>query len=620
MVSLHSSRLRVAVGACALLLAPSALAQFNNQWLTLSQNDNVIKDSAGNPSAAILNDVDEKDYGIGDLDRDGWDDLVIVRKTPNSFIGKRTKYLLMNEFGTLRDRTTQYATASLTVGDTGFNRVTDSRDVELVDLNGDGFLDVIYCSTDLQVEVVNAAKVYTHPRVYMNLGRDANDNWLGLRHEDSRIPQLKTTGGVNGDLRFCDLTTGDFDKDGDLDLYFVDYDTDENNHNENPAQDLNDCYLTNVGLNTATFVEDTLSHMTQSMRDSQFGTECKAVDVNGDGRLDIAKISTLMGDDRAEVIFNDSSAALPNGNGQFDVHQTTTTSGLNQVYTMDFGDLNNDGRIDIAIGDDTSADGYKFNTGSGGPGGSTTWTTLIQFSHLTGSSAQGFPGQMYVRDYNNDGWNDVFVSDVDLDLLGCTRRTQIFHNMGGTPGATNIVIREEKELSGSGGWTGAVGFSTNYPKGVFDIGNIDIDNDGDIDVVLGMCNGTDVWFNQTWFNQPTIGQGGVGDGNIVVGGPALATGKTGTMKITHGPVNGSALLLVSIANSPVSAFGGVLHAFPILFTINLPLDADGKVSFPVPGGSGPLSVYVQALLLKPFAASVADITDITNCVRIDLQP
>ena len=90
-----------------------------------------------------LADNQEKDFAWGDLDRDGWTDLVVVRKRKNLLLGKRVNVLLMNEGGTLVDRTAQFASATDVPGDMGFLTPTSDRDVAIVDVNGDGWDDVV---------------------------------------------------------------------------------------------------------------------------------------------------------------------------------------------------------------------------------------------------------------------------------------------------------------------------------------------------------------------------------------------------------------------------------------------------------------------------------------------
>ena len=95
--------------------------------------------------------------------------------------GALTDVLLLNEAGQLVDRTGEFAPEFLTTP-------TDARDALLVDLDGDGWLDVIVCNTFGQ-----------QPVCYRNLGANLEGYWLGLRNESAtRLPMLTIP-----DLQFC---------------------------------------------------------------------------------------------------------------------------------------------------------------------------------------------------------------------------------------------------------------------------------------------------------------------------------------------------------------------------------------------------------------------------------
>jgi len=57
-------------------------------------------------------DNEEKDISVGDLNNDGWDDVVVVRKEPFSIQNAAAKsdLLLMNIDGVLTDQTNLYTT------------------------------------------------------------------------------------------------------------------------------------------------------------------------------------------------------------------------------------------------------------------------------------------------------------------------------------------------------------------------------------------------------------------------------------------------------------------------------------------------------------------------------
>ncbi len=100
-----------------------------------------------NPSIPVndllgKDDPEEKDYAWGDVDMDGDIDLVVVRKFPGSNSTGKVNRLFMNEGGVLIDRTSLYATAA-TDGGNGFDDLTADRDVALIDVDGDGNINIL---------------------------------------------------------------------------------------------------------------------------------------------------------------------------------------------------------------------------------------------------------------------------------------------------------------------------------------------------------------------------------------------------------------------------------------------------------------------------------------------
>ncbi|MCH8343880.1 MAG: VCBS repeat-containing protein [Planctomycetes bacterium] len=144
--------------------------------------------------AVGADDVQEKDYAWGDVDQDGDIDLVVVRKQIGSTAGRRPNVLFMNEWiaeghainGVLVDRTEQYA-SDADDGGLGFLDETNDRDVALVDVNGDGWLDIVTAVAHGQ----GLPKTISHPRVYINKANDEMGDWLGFRYEEARIPPIR---------------------------------------------------------------------------------------------------------------------------------------------------------------------------------------------------------------------------------------------------------------------------------------------------------------------------------------------------------------------------------------------------------------------------------------------
>lgn len=438
--------------AC-LLVAGSASAQ----WVNFA-NETSTRLSA-TPSLGS-GDVQEKDYAWDDIDQDGDIDLISVRKSPFTSTGRFPNVLFMNEGGALVDRTTQYASASNVAGSQGFLDLTNDRDVAIVDLDGDGWKDVVTATTLSG----SFGKYISHPRVYINRGNDGAGAWLGLLFDDeNRTPTMPA------EPRFCSVSAGDIDGDGDQDLYFGDY-----QQGGTRAVDVNDRLYINDG--NGYFTDESAARMSVEMLESSFGMATAIADFNGDGKMDIMKDDALNAPQGVSISYNNTTTE-----GFFGSYAMAYN---NAPYHINTGDLNNDGLIDFVTSDD-GQDRYSLNTGPNAQG--ISQFTELAYSYSGGSSDDGFGSNNLIVDLNNDGFADTIHCDVDVDISGCSRRTHIYRNLGNLP---NPTLQEQ--LSG-----GAVAsIPTSMLVGTHDIAAFDINGDGWKDMVIGRCTGTQVWMNQ----------------------------------------------------------------------------------------------------------------------------
>ncbi|HEX5012222.1 MAG TPA: VCBS repeat-containing protein [Planctomycetota bacterium] len=576
------------VGAGALLLlADAPRAQVDVQWVTYTKQPSKLTVA---PSAISDSDT-QAQFRTGDLNQDGWDDLVVMRKQQASQIGKRTAMLLINVNGVLTDKTAQYATATDVPGDNGFLTPCNNRESSIVDVDNDGWLDVVTSTAISDGD----PKVLSHPRVYMNLGDDAGGNWLGLKFEEARIPQLKTVGGLSVAPRFCGMGAADLTGDGFADLYYVDYDSTETGIFEQSSWDLNDRCLVNDG--NGFFSDQSASMFTTNQLLSAFGADAQIIDLNGDGANDVVKDTTLSNPTATRALYNNPAAV-----GNFTA-MGVSDFGSNAPYGMDVGSLNNDGIPDVAIADDGND---KFRLGASYDLlNKIVWGPLKNYSFVTGSD-DGFGHNVHLRDLDGNGWNDVLITDVDGDLVGCSRRMHIYHNTGSVPGDMNIVLKEESQQASGGtgaGWHGAVGFSAADLKGSYDMGFGDFDKDGDLDFVFATCSGTNYWQNETnpiqEVCQTDMGFAGPGNMSLSVCGDDLTQASSvATMELENGVPLQPIFLVVSLSANPSPFKGGTLVPLPILAIVTgFSTDASGGFAVPIPGGaSTPTHVYLQAIV------------------------
>ncbi len=446
-------------GLASLVAIVPLVASLPAQWVTF-QDQTATRLSA--PAALVASDGQEKDYAWADFDQDGDTDLVVVRKQPASSAGHFPNVLLMNENGVLTDRTQTYASASLVAASQGMLDATNDRDVVVVDVNSDGWLDVVTCTT-----YTGGNPQYIRvPRVYVNRGDDLVGNWLGFIYDDPlRINDMQPGASWNGEHRFCSVAAGDVDNDGDVDLYFGDYDR------FFVSVDTNDRLLLNDGFGY--FTDVTATRLPGTLANSNFTSKAVLVDLNQDGRLDIARNNVSV----VDATYNDGAA----GPGYFSTRQMVYTG---SAYHMNVGDLNNDNLPDVIISDD-GQDRYRLHTGV--VGGLATWAPTQAFTYTGGGSDDGFGSTSLVIDLNNDGWRDAIICDFDVDVTGCNRRAHIFRNLGNAPDVTM-----QEQMVGNA----VCGIPIGNLTGTFDIAVFDIDGDGWKDMVIGRCNGTTVWINQ----------------------------------------------------------------------------------------------------------------------------
>ena len=364
-------------------------------------------------------DPEEKDITVGDLDNDGDDDVLVVRKFPFSSPGARSNLLLVNEDGILVDRTLEYMPTFATVPD-------DSRDVRLLDANNDGWMDIVTVTTFSDT-----------PRLYINQCANENGAWQGYVD----VPNWFSPAFPIGP-KFCAVGVGDINEDGFDDLFFVDYDNSLDNRLLINNQD-------------GTFTDETSTRLSNSIANVGFGTSAAIVDFNGDGFNDILVLeSGLM-----RFLRND-------GTGTFLNNSQVQTLANTAVYMFELADFNNDGRPDVYITDD-GQDYVIYNNSTNANG--TVNTTVV--THTNSSRTTGFNGNTHPADVDNDGWIDMGVCDVDVDIPGCNRTYAVLRNntTGLTDPNNNITLS----------WN---------VNGSHDMGWLDINCDGRLDMFVADCD------------------------------------------------------------------------------------------------------------------------------------
>ena len=252
------------------------------------------------------------------------------------------------------------------------------------------------------------------------------------RNDGSRF---YNTGQANAAGSHHGATWGDYDGDGDLDLYA-------------PESGGNNLLYRNDGSDT--FVDVASGAGVQSGGDYSPGW----VDYDRDGDLDLYVANST----GANVLFNN------NGSGSFtDVAATAAVADANNTPGAVWGDYNNDGWLDLYIANSDAANVLYENVGDG------------TFTDVTSTATVGAGSGTYEAswgDYDNDGDLDLHVSyySSTADLL-------YKNNSDGT---------FTESASGAG-----VGNTNNSMASTWG----DFDLDGDLDLYVGNDNGANLLYS-----------------------------------------------------------------------------------------------------------------------------
>jgi hypothetical protein len=294
----------------------------------------------------------------------------------------------------------------------------DARDAGFMDYDNDGYLDLY---------VGNFVGVTKHI-FYHNNG-------------DGTFADVTREIGMEFPIGTLAFTFGDYDSDGDLDIYFA-----------QPWASGPTVFYENKGDGTFTDATD------RSGLDARNGFDVASGDYDNDGDLDIY-LSTGMGEYVSPVLHRN------NGDGTFtDVAEQAGVSEERAGRGVAFFDYDNDCDLDIyVVGWDSPSRLYR-NNGDG---------TFADVTVEAGVLIASVDGRFTVGDYDNDGYMDIFVLE--------SHQTKLFHNNG--DGTFTEVARE------AGVWM-LVNSGTSGSGCAF----ADYDNDGDLDLYVADYRGTDAIF------------------------------------------------------------------------------------------------------------------------------
>jgi len=434
---------------------------------------------------------------IGDIDNDGLVDIF--------FSGNQIKNKLYLNKGNLEfDDITEKAGVS---GNSSWNMGSS-----MVDINGDGFLDIYVCS------VVGINGFNGHNELYINKG-------------DGTFTESAAKYGLDFDTYSSSAAFLDYDLDGDLDMYLLNHavHTPESYGKADTRLKRNiqtgDKLLKN---NNGKFV-DVSEEAGIYGGSNGYGLGIAVADFNQDGFPDI-----YVGNDFHE----DDYYYLNNGNGTFTEclkkyfgHVTRFSMG------NDAADINHDGWPDLMSLDMLPEDESVLKSSEGASDIQIQKLQTEQFGYhhqfsrnmlfvnqpdhsfkevalLSGVSATDWSWSALFGDYDQDGNQDIFISNGipkrpnDLDYINFVSSDQIINKISNTklvdqealdmmPSGelNNYIFKGSKDLlfeNMSGIWTQ----NQNTISGATAFG--DLDNDGDLDLVVNNINRTAMlYLNET---------------------------------------------------------------------------------------------------------------------------
>jgi hypothetical protein len=378
--------------------------------------------------------------------------------------------------------------------------------VSMVDINGDGLLDIYVC------RVGNFKGITGKNELYINKG-------------DLTFSEEAAAYGLDFQGFSTQASFFDYDKDGDLDMYLL-------NHAVHTEK--------SFGSASLRYLDDGLAGDRLYKNNSEKG-EKRFTDITNQAKIYSSQlgyglgigISDLNNDTWPDLYvsndFNENDYVYFNkADGTFQ-DQTSSSINYSSRFSMgsDFADLNNDGWVDfitldmlpkeeaiqkLSQGEDTeenlqqklnygferqfSRNCFQLNNGNG---------TFSEIAQLSGISATDWSWGVLLADYDNDGWKDILISNGivrrpnDLDYMNFVTNPNLENGFQNNAEITdlelssempsgavaNFFFRNNKDLTFqdvSSTWNIA---QKNFSNGA---AYADLDNDGDLDLIINNIN------------------------------------------------------------------------------------------------------------------------------------
>ncbi len=441
---------------------------------------------------------------VGDINNDGLDDIYFTSNLESN-------RLYLNK-GNM-----QFEDITVAAGVTGRDGPWKTG-TTMADVNGDGLLDIYVCYSG-------------------NLPPEKRANQLFINQGNNKFVEKAAEYGLNSPATSTQAVFFDYDKDGDLDMFLL-------NHNPKSLPVLDEAstaemlkkddpnngmrlFRQDKNTNGEPIFKDVTTQAGLLSSALSYGLGAAMADYNGDGWTDM-------------YISNDYTVPdflyINNKKGGF-TNQILTSVGHNSQFSMgsDAADINNDALTDIFTLDMlpegnhrqkllTAPDNYEkfdFNVKVGfghqymrnmlqinqgmvktaRPDANGNELTFSEMGQLAGISNTDWSWSALFADYDNDGWKDLYITNgylrdyTNLDFLKYMndymqnnrniQRQNVLELVQKIPSSNlnNYMFKNNGDLTFKN-----VGLGTSKPSNSNGAAYSDLDNDGDLDLVVNNIN------------------------------------------------------------------------------------------------------------------------------------
>ncbi len=441
--------------------------------------------------------------GIGDFNNDGLQDIFFTGSmVPNTLYLNKGNFKFEDITAIACIKTSKWCTG-----------------VSLVDINGDGFLDV-------HVSTVYPDSSKKEPNLfYINKGIDDK----GMPHFEEKATEM----GLNDSAYSTQAAFFDYDHDGDIDMYLCTNSGKESDRNALRGQYTDgrglaqDKLYRNNGINPSTRlpVFSNVSKVAGIQTDG-WGLGLIVKDINGDGWQDIYVANDFQSNDHLYI--NNHNGTFTNKINTYLKHQCHNAMGV------DMADFNNDGLEDFCVVDMMPNDNMRQKTMFGSiqndkyndairmgyqpqfvrnvlqlnnghlPGGDSNAVSFSDIGLMAGVAATDWSWSTLFADFDLDGNKDLlitngYVKDItDLDFVNFMNESSLFGVKGSKMASMRSKAAEMGEVK-KRNWlfknNGNLTFTDKATEwGLTDVSftngaaYADLDNDGDLDIVMNNLN------------------------------------------------------------------------------------------------------------------------------------